>query len=87
MFLAPVILAMNWGTPRQTAGTTAVYNLMNSGAALIGAHAWWDQIPPALPWWLAAVAAGGSMGPSPEADTSPIAGFAGSWRSSGHVGT
>ena len=62
VFLAPVILAMNWGTPRQTAGTTAVYNLVNSGAALIGAHAWWSQIPAALPWWLLAVAAGGSVG-------------------------
>lgn len=64
VFLAPVILAMNWGTPRQTAGTTAVYNLVNSGAALIGAYAWWDQIPSALPWWLLAVAVGGSIGAS-----------------------
>jgi uncharacterized membrane protein YfcA len=62
VFLAPVILAMNWGTPRQTAATTAVYNLVNSAAALIGAHAWWHQMPAALPWWLAAVAAGGSTG-------------------------
>lgn len=62
VFLAPVILSMNWGTTRQTAATTAVYNLLNSGAALIGAHALWDQIPSALPWWLAAVAAGGSIG-------------------------
>jgi uncharacterized protein len=62
VFLAPVILAMNWGTPRQTAGTTAVYNLVNSGAALIGAYGWWDTIPGALPWWLLAVALGGSIG-------------------------
>lgn len=38
VFLAPVILAMNWGTARQTAATTAVYNLMNSAAALLGAY-------------------------------------------------
>lgn len=62
VFLAPVILAMNWGTPRDTAGTTAVYNLVNSGAALLGAYVWWDQIPSALPWWLLAVAVGGSIG-------------------------
>lgn len=63
VFLAPVILALNWGTARQTAATTAVYNLVNSGAALIGARAWWNQIPTApLPWWLLAVAAGGSIG-------------------------
>jgi uncharacterized membrane protein YfcA len=62
VFLAPVILAMNWATPRQTAGTSAVYNLVNSGAALLGAHAWWGEIPAALPWWLAAVAAGACAG-------------------------
>ena len=62
VFLAPVILAMNWGTARQTAATTAVYNLMNSAAALLGAWAWWDQIPAALPGWLIAVGAGGSLG-------------------------
>ena len=62
VFLAPVILAMNWGTARQTAATPAVYNLMNSAAALLGAYAWWDQIPSALPVWLIAVAVGGSLG-------------------------
>jgi len=62
VFLAPMILAMNWGTPHQTAATTAVYNLMNSAAALLGMYAYWDQAPPSLPWWLAAVAAGGSVG-------------------------
>jgi len=41
VFLAPVILAIGWGTARQTATITAVYNLLNSGAALLGAwHMW-----------------------------------------------
>lgn len=62
VFLAPVILAMNWGTARQTAATTAVYNLMNSAAALIGAYAAWDHVPGALPIWLVAVAVGGLAG-------------------------
>lgn len=62
VFLAPVILAMNWGTARQTAATTAVYNLMNSAAALIGAHSTWSHIPAALPLWLLAVGAGGLLG-------------------------
>lgn len=62
MFLAPIILSMNWGTARQTAATTAVYNLMNSAAALIGAFAAWNHIPPSLPVWLAAVAGGGFVG-------------------------
>jgi len=62
VFLAPIILAMNWGTAHQTATTTAVYNLINSAAALMGAYAYWDQLPVALPWWLPAVAIGGSVG-------------------------
>lgn len=62
VFLAPVILVMNWGTSRQTAATTAVYNLMNSAAALLGAAAYWNHLPTSLSWWLAAVAAGGSLG-------------------------
>lgn len=62
VFLAPIILSMNWGTARQTAATTAVYNLLNSAAALLGAYAAWNQIPPSLPLWLVAVAAGGSVG-------------------------
>jgi uncharacterized protein len=62
VFLAPVILAMNWGTARQTAATTAIYNLMNSAAALIGAYAYWDQLPTSLPWWIVAVASGGTVG-------------------------
>ncbi|SEN42456.1 hypothetical protein SAMN04489859_1006152 [Paracoccus alcaliphilus] len=62
VFLAPIILTMNWGTARQTAATTAVYNLINSFAALIGAYAAWDHIPSSLPAWLVAVAAGGTIG-------------------------
>lgn len=62
VFLAPVILAMGWGTPRQTAATTAVYNLLNSAAALLGASAVWGQIPAGLPLWLIAVALGGTLG-------------------------
>lgn len=62
VFLAPVILGMNWATVRQTAATTAVYNLMNSAAALLGAHRYWEQIPPAMPLWLCAVGLGGGLG-------------------------
>ncbi|WP_234464218.1 sulfite exporter TauE/SafE family protein [Paracoccus caeni] len=62
VFLAPIILTMHWGTARQTAATTAVYNLMNSFAALIGAYAAWDHIPSSLPAWLVAVAVGGTIG-------------------------
>ncbi|HEX7037916.1 MAG TPA: sulfite exporter TauE/SafE family protein [Pseudomonadales bacterium] len=62
VFLAPVVLAMNWGTAHQTAATTAVFNLVNSSAAFVGAYAYWDRLPASLPWWLVAVAVGGSVG-------------------------
>lgn len=62
VFLAPVILAMNWATPRQTAATTAVYNLINSAAALLGAYRFWDVLPSSLPVSLIAVALGGIAG-------------------------
>jgi uncharacterized protein len=62
VFLAPIILGMNWGTVRQTAATTAVYNLLNSAAALIGAYSTWGSIPRELPIWVLAVIAGGSVG-------------------------
>lgn len=57
-----MILGLNWATARQLAATIAVYNLMNSGAALIGAYATWGQIPRELPLWLVAVAVGGALG-------------------------
>ncbi|WP_246660262.1 sulfite exporter TauE/SafE family protein [Rhizobium sp. FKL33] len=62
VFLAPVILALNWGTARQTAATTAIYNLMNSAAALLGASRQWGHLPQSLPWWILAVALGGVAG-------------------------
>ena len=62
VFLAPVILAMRWGTVRQTAATTAVYNLLNSAAALLGAYASWGEIPREIPLWLLAAGFGGAVG-------------------------
>ena len=62
VFLAPVILAMNWGGAHQIAATTAVYNLMNSAAGLMGAYPYWYAFPTSLPWWLGAVVVGGLIG-------------------------
>jgi uncharacterized protein len=62
VFLAPVILSMNWVSVRQTAAITAAYNLLNSAAALAGAYAILGSIPPSLPFWLVAVAMGGVIG-------------------------
>ena len=62
IFLAPVILSMNWVTVRRTAAVTAAYNLLNSAAALIGAHGILGSLPQTLPVWLGAVGIGGAVG-------------------------
>ena len=62
VFLAPVILAMNWISPRRTAAVTAAYNLVNSAAALAGAAATLPALPPSLPLWLGAAGTGGVVG-------------------------
>jgi uncharacterized membrane protein YfcA len=62
IFLAPVILIMNWVEVRRAAAVTAAYNLLNSIAALAGAYATLRSLPSALPWWLIAAAIGGLFG-------------------------
>jgi uncharacterized membrane protein YfcA len=62
VFLAPVILSMNWVKVRQGVAITAAYNLLNSAAALAGTYAIQGSIPPSLPFWLVAVAMGGVIG-------------------------
>lgn len=62
VFLAPLLLAMNWATPRETGAMSAMFNLMISAAALLGAVAQWDAFPRALPLWLLVVAGGGALG-------------------------
>lgn len=62
IFLAPVILAMNWVELRRATAVTAAYNLLNSAAALAGAATAAPAIPDNLPLWLAAVALGGLVG-------------------------
>ena len=62
VFLAPVILLMNWVDIRRAAAVSAAYNLLNSVAALAGAYATLDRLPAPLPWWLIAVGVGGILG-------------------------
>lgn len=62
IFLAPVILSMNWVSLRRAAAITAAYNLLNSAAALVGAAEILSSVPRALPIWLVAVGIGGTMG-------------------------
>jgi len=62
IFLAPIILAMKWVDLRHAAAVTAGYNLLNSGAALLGAYSLLKFMPSALPLWIVAVAFGGYIG-------------------------
>ncbi len=62
IFLAPVILIMNWVEVRRAAAVTAAYNLLNSIGALAGTYATLRSLPSALPWWLIAAAIGGLFG-------------------------
>jgi uncharacterized membrane protein YfcA len=62
VFLAPIILIMNWVDIRRAAAVSAAYNLLNSIAALAGAYATLDRLPAPLPWWLIAVGIGGLAG-------------------------
>lgn len=62
IFLAPVILIMNWVEVRRAAAVSAAYNLLNSVAALAGSYAALDRLPLALPWWLVGAGIGGVIG-------------------------
>ena len=62
VFLAPIILLMNWVELRRAAAVSAAYNLLNSVAALAGAYATLNRLPTPLPWWLIAVGIGGVFG-------------------------
>jgi len=62
IFLAPVVLAMRWTETRTAAAISAVFNLLNSAAALLGAWATMPSLPTQLPIWLACVAVGGLVG-------------------------
>lgn len=62
VYLAPLILAMGWTTTRQASGISAVFNLLNSAAALGGAWMKPLTFTPAMPFWLVAVAIGAVLG-------------------------
>jgi uncharacterized protein len=62
IFLAPLVLTFGWADTRQAAAVSAVFNLLNSAAALAGAWATLPSLPGALPWWLLTVGLGGLLG-------------------------
>lgn len=62
VFLSPIIVLMAWATVREAAAPTAAFILVNSIAGLLGVLSRRPELPEALPWWIAAVVAGGLIG-------------------------
>jgi hypothetical protein len=62
IFLSPLLLLARWADPRQTAGVSAAFILVNSVAGLLGHLADAAALPPMLPWWATAAGVGGLAG-------------------------
>lgn len=62
VFLSPILVLMAWATVREAAAPTAAFILVNSVAGLAGLFTRQPTLPDALPWWVAAVVAGGLIG-------------------------
>lgn len=62
IFLSPLMLAMHWGSARDTAGVSAAFVLVNSVAGLLGLLAVTPRLPEAIPWWAVAAGLGGWLG-------------------------
>ncbi|MHC2314828.1 putative membrane protein YfcA [Bradyrhizobium diazoefficiens] len=60
IFLAPILIAMGWASPKQTAALTAPFILANSLMGLIGAR-YAGQMPSAHTWLYAMAALVGAM--------------------------
>ncbi len=64
IFLSPLLLLIGWADPRQTAGISAAFILVNSIAGIGGHLAVMDALPssPSLILWAVAAIAGGLIG-------------------------
>jgi uncharacterized protein len=62
ILLAPLMLALGWAGARQTSGAAAIFNLLNSAAALGGLWLTIPALPALSPWWFVAAAGGGLLG-------------------------
>jgi uncharacterized protein len=62
IFLSPVLLFMGWAEPRQTAGISAPFILLNSIAGLSGHLFSISTLPSAIPIWAVAAIVGGYIG-------------------------
>jgi uncharacterized membrane protein YfcA len=62
IFLSPLIILFGWEDARRTSGIAAGFIFINSAAGLAGNVAAVQALPTALPWLVAAVAAGALLG-------------------------
>lgn len=62
IFLSPLLVLMGWATVRDSAAPTAAFILINSISGLLGLLSRQPTLPDALPYWVAAVIAGGLIG-------------------------
>lgn len=62
ILVAPLVLTLQWLNTRHAAGLSAIFNLLNSAAALAGLWSTSLSLPPQLPSWLVAVAMGAILG-------------------------
>ncbi len=62
IFLTPVLLLMKWSETRVAAGVSALFILLNSGAALAGSYSKVAELPEIVWAWLAAALIGGVIG-------------------------
>lgn len=62
IFLTPLLVLAAWTGTRDAAGLSGAFILVNSVAGLAGLLTGGVDLPPAIPLWVAAVAAGGLVG-------------------------
>jgi uncharacterized protein len=62
IFLTPLLVLAGWTGTRDAAGLSGSFILVNSIAGLAGLLSGGLSLPPALPFWIGAVAAGGLIG-------------------------
>jgi hypothetical protein len=62
IFLSPLLLFMGWASPRESAGVSAAFILLNSAAGLLGYYSKIQFLPHTIIIWAAAAVAGGIIG-------------------------
>lgn len=62
IFLTPLLVLAHWTRTREAAGLSGAFILANSVSGLLGLATGGVSLPPAIPLWIAVVAAGGLIG-------------------------